>query len=274
MPKVVYLLLLEERAEDRECYIRLLKNQGIATRDKAIGDLEQLEEALAERAWDMLICSQLPEPGATEHLLAQFHRQDNPTASLVITPDHDLKNAQQLLESGASQVIAREQSELLEIFIPRELQRIETQQQLTQYMAQTIESEHRCRTLMDSSRDAIAYIQDGMHVYTNLSYRKLFGVDDQDYYAATPLLDLIDKTQRGTLKQLLRTLPNQERQSEQLACRCIKENGQPFKAKMQLIPAELDGESCLPITLQYLSQEEALSKKLRTIRRLDLLTGL
>ena len=32
-------------------------------------------------------------------------------------------------------------------------------------------------SLLDSSRDAVAYVHDGMHVYANSSYLRLFGYE-------------------------------------------------------------------------------------------------
>ena len=47
------------------------------------------------------------------------------------------------------------------------------------------ESERRCHALLDSSRDAITYVHEGMHIYANPVYLDTFGF---------PALDEIEGT--------------------------------------------------------------------------------
>ena len=46
------------------------------------------------------------------------------------------------------------------------------------------------------SKAAIAYVHEGMHIFANEVYLKLFGFDDADDLLGLPLIDLLDAEQR------------------------------------------------------------------------------
>lgn len=66
-------------------------------------------------------------------------------------------------------------------------------------------SERRCERLMDSSRDAIAVIAEGIHVYVNDAYAQLLGRARQDLLLS-PVADVVAPQDQEGVKPLLRPL--------------------------------------------------------------------
>lgn len=95
--------------------------------------------------------------------------------------------------------------------------------------------------LPDSQNEAMAFIQDGIHVQVNAAYMELFGSSQPDDLVDTPLLDLIDRQHHGAvraaLKQIKAGCPDM---AVDIICRC--ENGKQFAAVLYLIRDSLEGE--------------------------------
>lgn len=66
-------------------------------------------------------------------------------------------------------------------------------------------AERRCERLMDSSRDAIALISDGIHIYVNDAYARMLGQTPDELLFA-PLVDVLDPDLPDDIKPLLQPL--------------------------------------------------------------------
>lgn len=272
--KIVNLLIAEESPEFAEGHTSFLRDSGLAARDLRIHDLPGLEEVLPGKPWDLLIASrQLPDLDCRELLaLAQRERPDMPV--IVIQPATDDKDAYALLSAGASYCVARGQTELLHLYMKRALDQARLRRELARSGLTSQESERRCRSLMDSSRDAIAYIHEGMHIYTNRSYLEMFGIQNSEELAGMPILDLIKSDQQGQFKKVLKTLDADLRGEQQHEFTARSASKGEFKAKMKFSPASIEGESCIQVVIEDQSINEELVKQIKTLSVTDLVTGL
>jgi len=66
------------------------------------------------------------------------------------------------------------------------------------------DSEKRCQQLIDSSKDAIAYVHECMHILSNDPYFKIFGYESRDDIEAMPIMDLVASDDSTKLKEFLR----------------------------------------------------------------------
>ncbi len=68
------------------------------------------------------------------------------------------------------------------------------------------ELQHRYDLLLDSARDSIAYIHEGLHVYANRAYLDLMQVKTLDGIEGISLLELMTADEGVDLKKLLRDM--------------------------------------------------------------------
>ena len=68
---------------------------------------------------------------------------------------------------------------------------LEARRSLRRLEAQVRETERRCDALIESSRDPIAYVHEGMHIRANRAYLEMFGFDSFDDIEGMSLLDLV-----------------------------------------------------------------------------------
>ena len=72
------------------------------------------------------------------------------------------------------------------------------------------ETERRCDALIESSRDPIAYVHEGMHIRANDAYLEMFGYETFEDIEGMSLLDLVAPAHVDEFKQLLKQLSKGE----------------------------------------------------------------
>lgn len=270
--KTIRLLLLEDSQNEAERLVSLFRNAGHATRVHRLTSSEDLSEAL-QQSWDLLIAAPSSEnldPTEAIHTIRRLSK-DIPFIQLVAGNDSD--DITEALAMGAQDALPQGEDERLVMVANRELANLEERRARRMAEVALREAEKRCQLLLESSVDAIAYVHDGMHIYTNRAYLELFGYEDADELEGMPLIDLIASCDQGNFKEFLKNYRSAEGNAE-LNCSGIRSDGQDFQANMTFSPATYDGEPCIQLVIRTESGNAELEEKLREISSQDLVTGL
>ncbi len=272
--KTVKLLTVKESSNDAEAISSMMRNAGHAIRSTNIESEEDLIEALNLQTWDLMLCSvAIPEFTALQASeIVQQSGKDLPI--IVLTDSDDPATKLKLLKAGAQNVVNEAHSELLLHSINRELADLQERRLHRQSKIGYNESEKRNRALMDSSRDAIAYIHEGMHIYSNSTYLNTFGFTNAEDIEAVPIMDLVGSDEQQKFKTILQKLSKGDNPDSEFEFSAVPEEGQKFKATMEFTPASIEGEHCTQIIIRTKGDNSELQKELDTLRKQDLLTGL
>ncbi len=135
------------------------------------------------------------------------------------------------------------------------------------------ELEHRFDLLLDSARDAIAYIHEGLHVYANRAYLEALHVHDTEEIDGLSLLEMM-KTEQGNLKIILKKLSKGEFPEESLQVCVTRPDGSEFDAGLVFSAAKFNGEDCIQMQVQQLDATAELQAELDRLRVTDPLTRL
>src|SRR3546814_4743281 len=87
-----------------------------------------------------------------------------------------------------------------------DLDDLEGRRALRSLEARVRETERRCDTLIESSRDPIAYVHQGTHIRANSAYLEMFGYESFEDLEGMSLLDLVAPQHVEDFKQLLKDL--------------------------------------------------------------------
>ena len=136
------------------------------------------------------------------------------------------------------------------------------------------ESERRCEALLDSSRDPIAYVHEGMHVRANKAYLEMFGFDDFEDVEGMSILDMIATDDADDFKALLKRLSKGEKPPQRLNLKAQRSDGSTFDATMEFTEASYEGEPCQQITFRRQMVDANLAQELDALRSKDLVTEL
>lgn len=271
----IHLLVLTESSHDAEVLSNSIRNSGHAVRSRHVENDEDLNEALKEQQpWDLLISAPKFNGHSALQALETINHSGKDLPCIVFGDQPDSGAQVDLLRAGAANCISSNEQELLLLNIERELGNLQERRSHRSSRAALMESEKRNRTLLDSSRDAICYIHEGMHIYANLSYVEAFGYDDIEEMESVPIMDLIAAEHQQSFKKLLRTLTKGKIPDEELEFQAVRSDGEKFNAVMEFSPARIDGESCTQVVIRQHADNAQLEQELEQLRKQDLLTGL
>ncbi len=268
------MLILDPSSNDVEQTANILRNSGHAVRSTQILSEEDLENALNEKIWDIFIVrDNLIKPSAEECLkIVQHYKLDIPF--IMTTEDYSVERTLQALRLGMKDVIPEGNDEYFKLVVERELSNIEDRH--TRESAEKIlnETSKRNELLLESSRDAIAYITDGMHIYANIAYMELFGYDDPEELECMPVMDLMEVKGHEEFKKYLKDHSKGEEQDD-FSFIGLSQDGNTFEAYLSLTDSVYDGEDCTQIYIKTAqASDEELEQKLKELSAQDRLTGL
>ncbi len=274
----IRLLILEESQNRAEELIVLLRTAGRSTRAHQIGSAADFSAKVSEQSWDLVLAA--PESGGftAEALVSQLQTLDKDIPVIFLADNRDPATITKGLKAGAADVALDDDDERLILLIDREMQNLAVRRQKRRAEVELKETDRRNNLLLNSSTTAIAYIHEGMHVYTNQAYADLFGYEDTDEYAGIPVIDLIAGEDQAKFKSFLKSFDHEET-SEQEFC-CVDNEGSTILTTMSMTSATYDGEKCIQVIFKTLIDESQfedriqLENRIKEISSQDILTGL
>ena len=169
--RTIHLLLLDASSNDAEHTINLLRNNGFAVRASQIITEDELRAALEKQAWDLLIAKPSVGDFSVDKAWRIIEHYQRDTPILLLTDQYTSELVTEMLRLGIKDVVPVNEEERVRLVVARELSNTEDRRRRKQAEAALRETEKRCELLLASSRDAIAYIHDGMHIYANAAYK-------------------------------------------------------------------------------------------------------
>ncbi|MBL34427.1 MAG: hypothetical protein CMI10_05965 [Oceanospirillaceae bacterium] len=269
----LHLLLLTETENDAEKLVSLMRNSGSATRAHQITSLTDLNEQLQDKTWDLLICHSQVGDVSYEEMLKLIKRLNKALPMILLSEEADSMMVESAIKRGAAAVVPEDESNLLLLMIQRELTHLQTRRELRTLEVHVRDAEKRCQNLLESSKDAVAYIHDGMHVYANQAYLDLFGYESVEELEGMPIMDMIHASAQQGFKAFFKSYLN-DGEAQQLRTTGVNGEGKSFPMNMGFTPATYSDERCTQVTISSNADNAELEAKLREISSRDLLTGL
>jgi len=264
------LAIIEDSGHKAEGHATALRNAGFTVHCDLVNDLDSLAGLFSSSNPDIVVCGtgkQLPDLGSVTALLAETA----PGIPVIAFTDEVTDAAvSEATHNGAMALLAYDNPDSLQALLKREQQTLMLRRQLRQLESKLAETEARCSSLMESSRDAITYMHEGMHIHANKSYIDLFGFSGLDEIAGMPIMDMIDPGDHEIFRNFLHTCDST---CGTLEITAIGPRDYRFDAIMEFSPATIDGEACTQVTVRNKTDIE-LEAKLDILSRQDMLTGL
>lgn len=271
--QTLHLLVLDDSSNDAETVANMLRNAGHAVHAERIEDDEDLREALAKNRCDLVLAKpKIPYLSALEAIdIIRQAKKDIPV--LIIGDEADEEQVNEILKAGARDVVYISRPMRLEHAVMREALASREHRKLIHYETALEEANKRAQNLVDSSRDAITYVHEGMHIYANESYLETFGYSDMAEIEGMPILNMVKEDDHAQFKKFLRDFDKGKTDGNSIDINGLKPDGSNFNVTMEFTPASFDGEPCTQIIIRAQANNEELERRLSDMSKLDLLTG-
>lgn len=277
--EILRLLIINNSRSEAERLISMLNNAGRNTRAQHVESEEALVKLLQEQSWELAIAHAEAENLAPADAIRQIKRLNKDIPVIIQTEEEGSHVIVDGLRMGACDVVRMDEDQHLLMVIAREMANREDRRARRKADRKFKEAERRSQALLDSSRDAIAYVQDGMFLYVNQSFSERFGYEDPDDVLCMPTIDLVAEQDQEQTKAFLKefTLKGDEAESTEISFTGHTADGKDIELTISVAHAVYDEEPCIQLVMKAAKVEAnhaELEAKLDAIKQRDSQTGL
>jgi len=277
----IRLIILNNSRAEAERLISMLHNAGRPSRAQHVDSEEVLVKLLQEQTWDLLIANDNTTNPSPQVTLKHIRRLNKDVPVILLKDEEEAFGQVEGMKMGAADVVSLDNDQHLLLVIQREMANRLDRQARRSADRRFREAERRSQQLLDSSRDAIAYVQDGLYLYANESFAELFGFENRDEIEALPIMDMVADEEQNKLKNFLKefTLKGEDVGSSQLAFRGVMQDGTSKPINLDVSHVTYDEEPCIQFLAraqkyEATSNNEELQAQINQIKSQDLVTGL
>ncbi|MFT7224288.1 MAG: diguanylate cyclase (GGDEF)-like protein/PAS domain S-box-containing protein [Cellvibrionaceae bacterium] len=270
------LLILNNSQKEAQRLISMFKNAGRPCRAQHITSLEDFEKSLQEQVWDLLISQndvRSPTPAQAIRCIRKYN-QDLPL--ILMKEDQTDRTVIDGMKLGAVDVVQLDDDQHLLLVVTRELANRDQRKYARTSERRAKELERLNQQLLDSSKDGIAFIQDGTFIYANESFAEMCGDSKRDDIEYAPIMDMVHSEDRDLIKKALKevALQKQKVTSDKLKVRIKTGKGHYKHLEIELKVGQFEEESCVKLFVsKTFEKNNPLETGVEEIKLIDPATG-
>lgn len=274
---VINLLVADQAQNDIDHVVKTLRGEGYQIELTRADQAEQIRNAIDYQPLDLILFH--PTDGlpsiAELRLMVVESKQDIPIIVMVDEESQRQGKPARLLDEGADNFFYLEDADHLVAVVRAELRHLQDRKRQVSFETRFKESENRTQALLGNIQEAIAYIHEGVHAYSNPAYLNLFGYTRQEDLAQIQLVHMVPPTYRDALKSVLRRSIRSGKAIEPVELVGVRSNGQTFPILLECTPTRMNDEPCTQIIVRDATQEKtAYNQQLEHLLKYDDATGL
>lgn len=270
------LMLVDDSVEEAEGIVSGLRNAGIAVRPLRPAETGELASMLLAQAVDLVLASQPCRSIPLAEVQQQVAISGKDIPVIAVIEDVDTDTFAELLGGGVRALVLRHRPAQLLATVRAEWADLTARRAQRRLEAQVRETERRCDALIESSREPIAYVHEGMHIRANAAYLDMFGYESLEDIEGMSLLDLVAPRHVEDFKRLLKDMSKGETPPPRYELEGRDIEGNAFPAVMEFTLAQYEGEACQQVIFRRQEQtvDPELARKVEELRQRDQVTGL
>ncbi|MBL4711657.1 MAG: diguanylate cyclase, partial [Gammaproteobacteria bacterium] len=274
--KIINLIVIDDSFDSEELIVSKLRAAGFTARSTRAEDDEDLHDTIKTQIPDLVIYFEGMALISLKQTIECLNKDKRSAICRVISVNKsEQPDIVKAILTGAEDATNFSNIDHLLLIISREYDALVNARKNAKFKKDFHESEKRCTSLLDSSRDAIAYIHEGMHVYSNHSYLSLFDIEESDDLEGLTVLDMVTNDSRDEFKTFLRNYTQDENSTHKLDTKLRKPDGTEFSGEMEFSPAQIEGEPCIQIIIRTVDvTSDELERQLTLLGQRDQLTSL
>ncbi|MEO0442942.1 MAG: EAL domain-containing protein [Pseudomonadota bacterium] len=271
------LLIINDSQDEAQRLTSMFQNAGRPCRAQHISHEEAFVKIIEEQGWDLVIAHS-DATSLTPAVAIRTIRQYNHDLPVILLIDDDSQRTViDGMKLGACDVIKLDDDQHLLLVVNRELENRQQRKNTRLAERKVREMEQRNHQLLDSSKNGIALIQDGMYNYTNDSFAQMCGYSNGDEINYLPVMDMIHDEDKDKLKSTLKNflLQNDAEKNNHVSFKVRTAEGGYKNIEGELSLGNFEEEPCIELILKAsLSNNETLAAEIESLKFIDDVTGL
>ncbi|MGB7450640.1 MAG: hypothetical protein WBM36_00775, partial [Lysobacterales bacterium] len=266
-----YLLVIDNAPDHAQAINSFLRNSGVAVRVVSASGLDELEAVLKEKAPFLVVLGgQLPASMKIKQVLQTAELYSTPVV-MQVKPE-DIASIEAAIATHPLLIINAEENDQLMQVVKQHLSGGKSVREYDDLLQKQEELQLRYNLLLDSARDSIAYIHEGLHVYANRAYLELLQVSTLAEIEGLSMLECMTPGEGIDLKKLLRDMNQAVFPAESLVVTINTLGNKHLKAELTFSPSRFNGEQCIQMMVREQDANHVLHEELNRLRKTDQLT--
>lgn len=273
----INLLIIAESLTDGEQLVNILRKASYSVHAEAVRNEDFLRERLSNRGWDIIVLFVGTQRLSAERLQAVLEEMDQDIPCIALGSTAATISLQTTLPDAYVVTTAVDSTSILPVVpllrsIQHALQNLQTHRELSRASAALKDLQHRYQLLLASASDAVGYLHEGFHIYTNQAYATLFGYRAPEDLRSVAFLDLVDDADTEEVRHFLRV--DCLDSGRQCVFRGRMANGNRLRLSLECATVPYENERCLQIMLKPVKGNIEQQLRTRILQGQDLLTDL
>lgn len=255
----------------------MLTNAGRPVRGKHVESSEALSKVLQEKIWDIMIAVDSAENVSPSEAIKMIKKFNKDVPVILLTDREGTPPIVEGMKLGAADVVTIDEDQHLLFVIQRELQGRDEREKRRFSERRFNEISRRNQQLLDSSRDAIAFVQDGMFLYANDSFGELLGYEDRDEVECMPVIDIVHDKHQEPVKKFLKEfmIKGSDVDATELKVMAVTHEGAEAPLTFEVRKANYEEEACIQFVVRAKSDDsEELQAQIQEMKNKDISSGL
>lgn len=263
----LHIVVIDGAKNRASTYAAILEKAGYDVRCDHAADSKKLEDLLDNALPDIVLYGMGAKIPSLVSVSATLRKRAHETPPLVIAGE-ETENLVSIVQKELQSARLQRRISNLET----EVENIRLQQRINELENALKEQEIHCQGLVENSRDAIAYIYEGKHVYGNQTYLNKFGFESNEELRGTPIQHLVDSGDHELLAGLLRHYGSNKVTTANI--KLIQCGAYTADADAKFSPVRFDNKLCTRITVGGDAQVTKSGRDLDIFDQRDVFTGL
>ncbi len=276
-PSLINLLIVDRAQADIDHIVKTLRSDGYQLELIQTDQAEQARAAIDYQPLDLILLrldETLPTIAEIRLMVAEA-QLDLPMIAVIDDEHRQTYRPARLLEEGVDNYFYLDDADHLVAVLRKELRHLRDRKRQQSFEVRFKESEVRSQALLENIQEAIAYIHEGVHVYANSAYLRLFHYERKEDLANIQLLYMVPPGYRDALKSVLRRSIRSGKAIEPVELVGLRSNGQTFPILLECAPTRMNDEPCTQIIVRDATPEKSpYNQQLEELLKFDEVTGL
>ena len=185
------ILIVGASSDETSSIVSMLVSGGYKVKPKCAYNTASFDSHLRRHAFDLIFWS---DSSGTFALSSGVELLSKCAKSIPIielrqrVTELDRVNA---LKVGARDVVVKSNIDHLLLVAERELTDLSHRRRCAQLQRRYVDSQRTCFELLQSSRNAVAFVREGRHLFANPAYRQLFGYSYMTELKGLPMSEIV-----------------------------------------------------------------------------------
>lgn len=247
---ILHLLLITQDQNDAEELVSLLRNSGQAVRAHMVSSQDDFNQQIQLNSWDLILAEPHAHGIDPTEIFSQINLLDIDLPVILLTGDIDNATVESYVSLGTCEIVPKGENGLLSVLVDKALRQLFSRRSLRITNVKLREYETQFNSLLDSSKHAIAFIREGVHVYANSSYLEFFGYEYAHDLNGISIKDLVVASDQEKLNSSIEDFMDSG-ESIELNLKGLRTDDNELSITMSLSSASYANEPCTQVIIRH-----------------------